>query len=78
MTTNTGTLCYKSPEIFNGEYDLTTDVWSLGVLLYIMMVGYPPFTGDEDAIIQKVLAGDFELDNDDWENVAPLCKDLIA
>ena len=59
MCSDEGTLCYKSPEIFNGKYDMTTDVWSLGVMLYIMIVGYPPFTGDEDVIVENVKAGEF-------------------
>ena len=78
METKTGTLYYMSPNVLNGEYDMATDVWSLGVILYIMLVGYPPFQGNDEEIIEGVMSGEFDMENDDWEFISPMCKDLIS
>ena len=78
MKTKTGTLYYMSPNVLNGEYSLATDVWSLGVILYIMMVGYPPFQGNDNEIITAVMSGKFDMESDDWDFVSPMVKDLIS
>jgi calcium-dependent protein kinase len=45
LSTFVGTPVYLCPEMIIGEYDEKCDTWSLGVLLYILLSGYPPFHG---------------------------------
>ena len=48
LSTKTGTCYYVSPETLRGSYNEKCDVWSLGVILFMMLSGYPPFDGDTD------------------------------
>ena len=48
MSNPIGTAYYMSPELFKGKYDKSCDIWSIGVVAYILLCGYPPFNGDTD------------------------------
>jgi serine/threonine protein kinase len=64
MTTRIGTPYYVSPEVLSGErpYTKQCDMWSLGVILYFIVVGYPPFHGQNEAcLFRKILNGVFEF-----------------
>ncbi|CEM35351.1 unnamed protein product [Vitrella brassicaformis CCMP3155] len=78
MTTKAGTPYYVAPQVLQGKYDYACDTWSAGVIMYILLCGYPPFHGDTDAeILQKVKAGKFKFNEADWKNVSGEAKDLI-
>jgi calcium-dependent protein kinase len=63
MHTIVGTPYYVAPEVLKGNYDFACDVWSLGVILYIMLCGYPPFEGDNNKeIFKNVLKQNLEFD----------------
>jgi calcium-dependent protein kinase len=47
LTEKFGTVYYISPEVLNGNYNASCDIWSLGVILFIMLCGEPPFNGDD-------------------------------
>ena len=61
MHTIVGTPYYVAPEVLKGNYDFSCDVWSLGVILFIMLCGYPPFEGDNNKEIFKRVLDDAEF-----------------
>ena len=54
MKSKVGTLFYISPEIIKGSYDEKCDIWACGVILYILLSGYPPFNGSSDKDVYTV------------------------
>ncbi len=78
MATRAGTSYYMAPEVFLGNYCQKCDWWSLGVLLYVMLGGYPPFDGEsEDQIQTAVMTGDYNFDDEAWYTISGDAKDLI-
>lgn len=78
MTTKIGTPYYVSPEILEGKYDNSCDIWSIGVITYIMLCGYPPFNATtENQLFRKILCCDYEFAEDDWKDISPEAKDFV-
>ena len=74
-----GTPYYIAPEVLNGTYNEKCDMWSIGVMLYIMLCGRPPFNGNtEDQIISKVKSGKWDFRGEIWHSISTEAKDLIA
>ncbi|KAJ0395115.1 hypothetical protein ATCC90586_007745 [Pythium insidiosum] len=74
-----GTPGYVAPEIIRGEsYGSEVDCWSLGVILFILLCGYPPFSGENHAIVfEKVLEARYKFSSPDWDDVSEAAKDLV-
>ncbi|EPR60647.1 calcium-dependent protein kinase CDPK2B [Toxoplasma gondii TgCatPRC2] len=78
LATKAGTPYYVAPQVLQGKYTYKCDIWSAGVIMYILLCGYPPFHGDNDAeILAKVKSGKFSFNEQDWKNVSVEAKDLI-
>jgi len=82
MKTICGTPQYVAPEILTSSksegYGLACDLWSLGVILYIMLVGYPPFNDTKPkSVFEQIKAADFDFPNEYWGNISEAAKDLI-
>lgn len=84
---------YIAPEVLNQNYDEKCDLWSCGVILYILLCGYPPFGGSsENEILNKVKLGKYKFDGniififfdlfflkeDDWSGISNEAKSLIS
>lgn len=73
-----GTPLYIAPEVLNNNYNEKCDLWSCGVILYIMLCGSPPFTGEtDDEIYANVKRGMYSFDEPEWDYVSSDAKDLI-
>ena len=78
MTSKVGTAYYVSPEVLSGNYDKSCDIWSAGVILYILLCGDPPFNGANDNdIYKKIKTKKFGYTNPLWSNVSNDAKELI-
>ena len=79
MTTRVGTAYYVSPEVLKGNYDERCDIWSCGVLLYILLSGNPPFNGATDMDIYKAVARKkYSFPDPEWTYISREAKDLIS
>eukprot|EP00581_Thalassiosira_minuscula_P004670 CAMPEP_0183746236 /NCGR_PEP_ID=MMETSP0737-20130205/66651_1 /TAXON_ID=385413 /ORGANISM="Thalassiosira miniscula, Strain CCMP1093" /LENGTH=392 /DNA_ID=CAMNT_0025981923 /DNA_START=514 /DNA_END=1692 /DNA_ORIENTATION=- len=79
LTTMCGTPGYVSPEVLSDvAYGTKSDMWSLGVIIYILLGGYPPFTHDNNRMLfHMIRKGQFEFHEDYWGNISDDAKDLI-
>jgi len=81
MKTPVGTPGYVAPEVLalkDGGYDHKVDVWSMGVIIYILLCGFPPFYADNDAqLFAKIKAGDYKFLSPYWDKISTTAKDFI-
>lgn len=78
LTTQVGTPYYVAPQVLAGKYTFIADLWSCGVIMYLLFCGYPPFYGHSDAeVLSRVRLGNFSFNIQEWKNVSEDAKNLI-
>lgn len=77
MSNPVGTCYYMSPELLKGSYDKSTDMWSCGVIAYILLCGYPPFNGNSDADIVAAIRRGHLTFVDGWAGKSSEALDFI-
>ena len=78
LTATHGTSYYIAPEVLQNKYNEKCDVWSIGVMLYILLSGKPPFDGANDTeITEKVLIGSYNFDDPIWKSISDDAKNLV-
>jgi len=82
-----GTPHYFAPEVINtfrdketgskdAGYGKPSDMWSLGVILYVLLSGIPPF--EEEGLYEQILEGKYEFDESEWRSISPEAKELVT
>lgn len=78
MTQKYGTAYYVAPEVLRKDYNEKCDIWSCGVILYILLSGKPPFYGKNDSeILEKIQRGYYNMNGKVWTRTSSQAKDLI-
>lgn len=79
MSTVCGTPGYCAPEMLRGNvYTPAVDMWSIGVITYILLCGYEPFfADDEKTMYKKIIKGDYKFDSPFWDEISENAKDLV-
>mmetsp|Transcript_9299 Transcript_9299/g.19867 ORF Transcript_9299/g.19867 Transcript_9299/m.19867 type:complete len:358 (+) Transcript_9299:60-1133(+) len=84
LSTMCGSPQYVAPEVLGvgdglKEYSPAVDMWSVGVILFILLSGYSPFDDDNDAVLfEKIKKGNYDADDPIWENISADAKDIVA
>ncbi len=78
MTAKIGTPLYIAPEVLRNSYTEKCDVWSCGVILYVLLSGVQPFMGSTCfEVMQKIKRGSYMMTGKRWESVSTMAKDLV-
>ncbi|XP_036955513.1 calcium/calmodulin-dependent protein kinase type 1 isoform X1 [Acanthopagrus latus] len=80
MSTACGTPGYVAPEVLAQKpYSKAVDCWSIGVIAYILLCGYPPFYDENDAkLFEQILKAEYEFDSPYWDDISDSAKDFIV
>eukprot|EP00033_Pygsuia_biforma_P003041 GCRY01003343.1.p1 GENE.GCRY01003343.1~~GCRY01003343.1.p1 ORF type:complete len:568 (+),score=19.48 GCRY01003343.1:104-1807(+) len=80
MESTVGSELFMAPEVLKGKaYTMSCDIWSLGVICYIMLCGYPPFSPDDrKSMSSAIIQGKFNFEGEVWNNISVGAKDLVA
>jgi len=79
LSTSCGTPDYVAPEVLVGDpYDKSVDIWSIGVITYVLLCGFPPFYGDSQKdLFENIMKGNYDFPDPEWKYVSDEAKDFI-
>jgi serine/threonine protein kinase len=79
LTTRCGTPTYVAPEVLkNAPYDQSVDMWSIGVIIYVLLCGYPPFVDqNQSELFRRIRMSNWKFRGEEWEAISDDAKDLI-
>lgn len=78
LKTQVGSPYYIAPEVIRQEYNTKCDIWSCGVIMYVLLCGYPPFRGrSQKDIFEAILKGKVTLEGGIWSKISEGAKDLL-
>jgi len=79
MQTACGTPGYVAPEVLNAEgYDKEVDMWSIGVITYILLCGFPPFYSESvPEVFEQIMKAEYDYPEEYWDDISPEAKDFI-
>lgn len=78
MSGITGTAYYCSPEVIENKYNFECDEWACGIMMFILLTGFPPFDGeDEEEVFNNIMKGKLNLDIKELKHISKPCKNLI-
>ena len=79
MSTTIGTAYFMAPEVFGDNYNQSCDMWSIGVIMFILLGKYPPFDGEsEKEIFEAIQKQELSFSDEIWTHVSDEGKDLIS
>jgi len=80
LITSCGTPDYAAPEVLTGDqaYDKSVDLWSIGVITYVLLCGYPPFyANSQPALFEKIIKANYDFPPTEWDFISDTAKDFI-
>ena len=79
LTEKIGSPYYMAPELIKGNYSFECDVWSCGIIMYILLIGYPPFDGKNNkTLYENIKNNEVDFSGSDWLKISKEAKDLIS